>query len=74
MIYSIIVYDDGNEKYSKYINRWKITKKERGKCSIVNDKEDVVISSISEWKLLEVIDDNKKAESHRQEREGFREP
>jgi hypothetical protein len=52
--YTIIVYDDGNEKYREYSNRWKIIKRTKGKCTIVNEKENITIPSISEWKLLEV--------------------
>lgn len=53
--FSIFVFDDGNEKYEKLPNVWRIIKTGKGKCSIVNEKENVTIQSISEWKLLETV-------------------
>ena len=51
-IYSILVFDDGNEKYECLPNVWKIIKTSQGKSTIINEKENVIINSISRWKLL----------------------
>lgn len=51
-IYSILVFDDGNEKYESLPNVWKIIKTSQGKSTIINEKENVIINSISRWKLL----------------------
>jgi hypothetical protein len=52
--YSILVFDDGNEKYKDLPNTWEIEKSLNGKCTIKNKKENITINSISEWKLLEI--------------------
>lgn len=49
-----MVFDDGNDKYKDYINIWKILKKFNGKCTLANQKDNVIINSISEWKILEI--------------------
>lgn len=51
-IYSILVFDDGNEKYEYLPNVWRILKTSNGKSTIINEKEKVIINSISRWKLL----------------------
>ena len=51
-IYSILVFDDGNEKYESLPNVWRILKTSNGKSTIINEKEKVIINSISRWKLL----------------------
>ena len=52
-VYYIDVYDDGNEKYIKYNNRWNIYGKWKGKIALQShtDKE-IKIKSISAWKVL----------------------
>ena len=51
--YIINTYDDGNEKYKSYTNLWTIiATNKRGKVQVMNDTNtNVIINSISEWKL-----------------------
>uniref|UniRef100_A0A6C0IHA9 Uncharacterized protein n=1 Tax=viral metagenome TaxID=1070528 RepID=A0A6C0IHA9_9ZZZZ len=50
-IYEIVKFDDGNEKYEQYENKWLIFGIWRGKCALVNKVEpEIKINSISSWK------------------------
>ena len=50
--YSIRVFDDGNDRYSEYVNVWHKYGEWRGKVAIVNSVDRTVrIDSISAWKL-----------------------
>jgi hypothetical protein len=52
----IIVFDDGNEKYTYYTNKWHIFGKWRGKIALVNaDNNTIKINSISEWKTIALV-------------------
>ena len=56
----ITVFDDGNDVYKKYVNRWIITgsKFHGSKVELTNVAEkEIKINSISSWKV-EVIRDN----------------
>lgn len=55
--YRINVFDDGNEKYQKFDNKWKKIRKINelpGKVSIKNISSNNVINSISSWKLEQI--------------------
>jgi len=50
--YSISVFDDGNEKYMRYVNVWHKYGEWRGKVALVNKVDRFIkIESISAWKL-----------------------
>ena len=50
---TIIKFDDGNESYKYYTNRWYIVGKWRGKIAIVNVTNNTMkIHSISAWKTI----------------------
>jgi hypothetical protein len=52
-IYGINVYDDGNQVYEQYENKWFMFGSWRGKCALVNtNKSD--IKSISLWKIIKI--------------------
>tara|TARA_B100001057_G_C22309393_1_gene741448 strand:+ start:288 stop:488 length:201 start_codon:yes stop_codon:yes gene_type:complete len=51
--YKIIVFDDGNQRYQKYENKWFITSKWVGKVRLINIDKQTEIRSISSWKLRE---------------------
>ena len=54
-VYSITVYDDGNQPYEAYTNKWLINGKWLGKCALINVKDpSVKIMSISKWKLNKI--------------------
>lgn len=54
-IYKIIVYDDGNQAYEQYVNKWAINGKWRGKKSIINiENPSIKITSISGWKIMRI--------------------
>jgi hypothetical protein len=54
-VYTIFVYDDGNQTYEEYTNEWLINGKWRGKCALINVKDpSVKIHSISKWKLCKI--------------------
>ena len=51
--YALSVYDDGNQIYDVYVNKWLITGKWRGKRSLINAiNPSIKITSISKWKLF----------------------
>ena len=51
-MYKINVFDDGNEEYKPYTNKWIIFGRWKGKVALVNYYIlDVIIKSISDWKL-----------------------
>jgi hypothetical protein len=55
VVYEIINFDDGNDKYQKYINRWYIYGSWRGKVAIINaEDQNIRLASISKWKLLKL--------------------
>jgi hypothetical protein len=48
-------YDDGNQVYEQYENKWFMFGSCRGKCALVNgDKSDIKINSISLWKIIKI--------------------
>ena len=49
--FRVTVFDDGNEGYAAYENRWRIVARWRGKVSLRNASFGAVIGSISEWKV-----------------------
>ena len=54
-IYRIEKFDDGNYKYSKYFNEWVIYGRLKDKVAIMNNQENnIIIKSISEWKLTKI--------------------
>jgi len=54
-MYKIIIYDDGNQVYEQYVNKWAITGKWRGKCSLINiENQSIKLSSISRWKIIKI--------------------
>ncbi len=54
-IYKIIIYDDGNQVYEQYVNKWVINGKWRGKSSLINvENPEIKISSISRWKIINI--------------------
>ena len=53
----IYVFDDGNEKYREYTNKWVIVDRmfEGDKLKLVNlTNKDIIIGSISAWKVMEL--------------------
>jgi hypothetical protein len=51
-IYEIIIYDDGNQVYEQYVNKWAVYGKWRGKYSLINiETPSIKINSISKWKI-----------------------
>ncbi len=51
----ITVFDDGNEKYNCYINKWYIFGKWRGKVALINAvNQTIKIPSISVWKTIAI--------------------
>ena len=54
-VVSINTFDDGNDEYKYYTNRWHIFGKWRGKVALVNTENlTVKIQSISEWKTIAI--------------------
>jgi hypothetical protein len=52
-IVEIHTFDDGNQRYKEYDNKWKIieTMFNGGKLKLMNcDQNDIIICSISAWK------------------------
>lgn len=52
-IVEIHTFDDGNNRYKHYTNKWKIMEKMHngGKLKLMNcDQNDIIIYSISSWK------------------------
>ena len=55
VIYEITAFDDGNDKYQKYVNQWYIYGSWRGKVALVNAvDQNIRLTSISKWKLLDL--------------------
>jgi hypothetical protein len=53
VVYEITNFDDGNDVYQKYINKWYIYGSWRGKVAIINAEDpNIRLASISKWKLL----------------------
>ena len=51
IVYEITSFDDGNEKYEKYVNQWYIFGIMLGKIAIANARDPTIrIDSISAWK------------------------
>lgn len=56
-IVEIIVFDDGNDEFKGYENRWAITKKmfNGGKVELTNvTNQNIKIRSISAWKTRKI--------------------
>ena len=52
-IIEIHTFDDGNQRYKQYNNKWKIMEKmfNGGKLKLMNcEQNDIIINSISAWK------------------------
>lgn len=52
-IIEIHTFDDGNQRYKQYTNKWKIIEKmfNGGKLKLMNcEQNDIIINSISAWK------------------------
>ena len=50
-------FDDANEKYKQYDNRWIVFGKWKGKVALYNGyDENVIIQSISEWKTTNLTE------------------
>ena len=52
-IVEIRTYDDGNQRFQHYTNKWKIMEKmyNGGKLKLMNcEQNDIIINSISAWK------------------------
>jgi hypothetical protein len=51
-IYQINIFDDGNEKYQEYNNKWIIFGEWKEKVAIFNYyAPEIIIKSISKWKI-----------------------
>ena len=50
-VYEVRVFDDGNADHAARANRWYIVARWRGKVSLRNVADGVVVRSISEWKV-----------------------
>jgi len=54
-IYKINVYDNGNQTFEQYVNKWAINGKWRGKRALINIEHPLIkISSISRWKIMRI--------------------
>ena len=56
-IVEIIVFDDGNDEFKGYENKWKITKEmfNGGKVELTNmENKKIKINSISAWKTRNI--------------------
>ena len=52
--YKIDVFDDGNQRYKQYTNKWFIVGSwGKGKVRLLNIDNTTEIRSISRWKLVE---------------------
>ena len=50
--YAVSVFDDGNERYARYANVWRVERTWKGKSAIRNVGDaSVFLGSISTWKL-----------------------
>ena len=47
----INVFDDGNEKYEYFTNKWIVCGKWKGKLKLINIDKITIINSISSWKV-----------------------
>ena len=55
-LYEISVFDDGNENYKYYTNKWYMFGKWLGKVALVNaENHTIKIYSISRWKINVVV-------------------
>jgi hypothetical protein len=55
-MYTINIFDDGNNQYEVYENKWLLFGKWRGKYALVNiANPNIKIHSISQWKLSKSI-------------------
>ena len=57
-IIEIHTFDDGNQRYKQYNNKWKIMEKmfNGGKLKLMNcEQNDIIINSISAWKTRLII-------------------
>jgi len=53
-IVEIRTYDDGNQRFQHYTNKWKIIEKmyNGGKLKLMNcEQNEIIINSISAWKV-----------------------
>lgn len=50
----INIFDDGNNEYKNYINKWFVCGQWRGKLKLINVDNITIINSISEWKTTNI--------------------
>ena len=50
----ITIFDDGNNNYKDYINKWYCCGIWRGKLKLINIDKTTIINSISEWKTQSI--------------------
>lgn len=53
---SIRVFDDGNNIYKQYENKWFVCGEWRGKMKLINIDGNTTIHSISEWKINQFLE------------------
>jgi len=52
-VFEITTFDDGNDKYTEFTNKWYVIGKWKGKVSLMNAIDSKVkIQSISSWKTI----------------------
>ena len=51
----IKMFDDGNEKYQYFINKWTVCGKWKGKVKLININKITTVTSISSWKIINTI-------------------
>ena len=49
--YEIFKFDDGNDRYKHYTNKWYIIGMWKGKVKLLNEDMKTEIFSISKWKI-----------------------
>jgi hypothetical protein len=51
-VYEVTLFDDGRERHTAHVNRWRIVARWKGKVMLRNEQHfGEVIESISEWKV-----------------------
>ena len=52
--YEIFKFDDGNDRYKHYTNKWYIIGMWKGKVKLLNEDMKTEIFSISKWKIIPI--------------------
>lgn len=52
--HEIFKFDDGNDRYEHYTNKWYIIGTWKGKVKLLNEDMKTEISSISKWKIIPI--------------------